>query len=88
MKDEDPKASIIRRLARIEGQLRGLSRMVSDERPCNEVIAQIQAVKAGVSKVGLLIIEQKLDSCLKDNSNALAPQLESLRNLIIKLSGG
>ena len=48
----DIKTSCLKRLSRIEGQVRGLSRMVEDDRYCIDVVTQISAVRAAVNPPG------------------------------------
>ncbi len=52
------------RLARIEGQVRGLSKMIDDHRPCDEVLTQVMAVRAALEKIAAAIVSSSLDSCL------------------------
>ncbi|HJQ13917.1 MAG TPA: metal-sensitive transcriptional regulator [Anaerolineales bacterium] len=54
----------IRRLKNIEGHLRGVIRMVEEDTYCIDVIRQIQAVEAALSKVSTKILEDHLNSCV------------------------
>jgi DNA-binding FrmR family transcriptional regulator len=54
----------VRRLKSIEGHVRGIERMVSEDAYCIDVIRQIQAVQAALNKVNSLILENHLNSCL------------------------
>jgi DNA-binding FrmR family transcriptional regulator len=54
----------IRRLKTIEGHLRGVIRMVEEDSYCIDVIRQIQAVEAALSKVSSKILEEHLNSCV------------------------
>lgn len=54
----------IQRLRSIEGHIRGIKRMVEDDKYCIDVIRQIQAVQAALNKVNTLILEGHLNSCL------------------------
>ena len=60
------KKSILERLHRIEGQLRGVSKMIEEERPCEEVMLQLAAVKAAVVQAAMKILESQLSYCLKN----------------------
>jgi DNA-binding FrmR family transcriptional regulator len=53
-----------RRLKNIEGHVRGIERMVDQEAYCIDVIRQIQAVQAALSKVSAMILNDHLHSCL------------------------
>ena len=62
---EDSVARDLRdRLARIEGQVRGLSKMIDDCRPCDEVLVQIMAVRAALEKIAAAVVSNSIDSCL------------------------
>jgi DNA-binding FrmR family transcriptional regulator len=54
------------RLARIEGQVRGLVRMVDDDRYCIDVITQIQAVRAALARVERLVLQDHVGHCVAD----------------------
>jgi CsoR family transcriptional regulator, copper-sensing transcriptional repressor len=54
----------LKRLKTIEGHLRGIQRMVDEEVYCVDVIRQIQAVQAALSKVSTLILDEHLNSCV------------------------
>jgi len=50
------KDALLKRLNRIEGQVRGISRMVEDDRYCVDVVTQIGAVQAAIDKVALNLV--------------------------------
>lgn len=56
---------VARRLARIEGQVRGLSQMVVDERYCLDVVAQVRAARAALAKVEQAVLADHLGSCVE-----------------------
>lgn len=57
--------SILNRLKRIEGQVRGIARMVEEERYCIDVMNQMQAVKAALAKVEEEILKGHAASCVE-----------------------
>ncbi|MCL2486965.1 MAG: metal-sensitive transcriptional regulator [Oscillospiraceae bacterium] len=57
-------AAIINRLKRIEGQVRGLIKMVEDDKNCDEILIQIGSVKSALHKTGQAILEGHLHSCV------------------------
>ena len=59
------KKQVQNRLKRIEGQVRGLQKMVDEERYCIDVITQTSAVKQGLSNVEDLLLENHLDHCVQ-----------------------
>lgn len=61
-KDTKPKA--LKRLARIEGQVRGVARMIDDDRYCIDVVRQIQAIRAALSSLEKLALDDHLETCV------------------------
>jgi len=59
------KASVLKRLQRIEGQVRGLSRMVEDDRYCIDVVTQIAAAKAALRRVEEEILRDHVAHCVE-----------------------
>lgn len=60
------KANLLTRLRRIEGQVRGLQRMVEDEKYCIDILTQISSVMAATQKVGLIILDDHIHGCVRD----------------------
>ena len=58
------KDQLLDRLARIEGQVRGISRMVEDDRYCIDVLTQINAIQAALDKVALGLLDGHARHCL------------------------
>ena len=61
--DKD-KAKVVRRLKLLEGQVRGLQKMVENDTYCIDVITQTSAVKQGLSNVEDILLENHLDHCV------------------------
>jgi CsoR family transcriptional regulator, copper-sensing transcriptional repressor len=55
---------ITNRLKRVEGQVRGLQRMVEEQRECDAILTQLMAVRAALDKVGLLIADNYVQECV------------------------
>jgi len=60
------KGKVIRRLKLIEGQIRGLQKMVEGDTYCIDVITQTSAVKQGLSNIEDLLLENHLGGCILD----------------------
>jgi DNA-binding FrmR family transcriptional regulator len=58
------KQQLLDRLARIEGQVRGVAKMVEEDRYCIDVVTQINAVRAALDKVGLGLLDGHVRHCL------------------------
>ena len=57
----------LKRLARIEGQIKGIQRMVQEGRYCIDIINQITAVKKALEQVGLVVMRRHIDSCVSES---------------------
>lgn len=62
--DEKNKIKVVHRLKLIEGQIRGLQKMVESDTYCIDVITQTSAVKQGLSNVEDMLLENHLDHCV------------------------
>lgn len=63
--DRADKPKLLNRLNRIEGQVRGVARMVDEDRYCIDILTQIQAVRAALSKVETEILKEHLGHCIE-----------------------
>jgi DNA-binding FrmR family transcriptional regulator len=70
---------LLDRLKRIEGQVRGLQRMVAGQRDCSEIIMQLLAARSALEQVGVQLLDQQLQYCLPGDEEALEPLRRSLR---------
>ncbi len=62
--DENNKAKVVRRLKLLEGQVRGLQKMIENDTYCIDVITQTSAVKQGLSNVEDMLLENHLSHCV------------------------
>lgn len=78
------KATVKTRLARVEGQVRGLVQMVEQDRYCLDLVAQLRAAKSALAKVEQLVLTDHLGSCVKAAiaSGDPAKQREKVAELI------
>ncbi|MGE5274625.1 MAG: metal-sensing transcriptional repressor [Verrucomicrobiota bacterium] len=58
------KDTLVKRLHRIEGQVRGIEKMVEDERYCIDILTQISAVSTALESVALRLLEQHVGHCV------------------------
>lgn len=56
--------AVTNRLKRIEGQVRGLIKMIQEDKPCEEILIQIGSTKAALHKTGQVILEGHLHHCV------------------------
>ena len=75
------------RLRRIEGQLRGVCRMMEDGQDCKDVITQLSAVRSGIERAIGIVVSQNLIECVRENEQG-AEQMNELIgeavNLLVK----
>lgn len=65
MSDHKDKSKLLNRLSRVEGQVRGITRMVEDDRYCIDILTQVQAVRAALARVETEILKDHLDHCIE-----------------------
>jgi len=65
IRNEELKRNLLKRLARIEGQVRGISRMVSEDIYCDDIINQITAVQSALGAVKKILLENHIRSCVR-----------------------
>lgn len=63
-RSNEEKQSVINRLKRIEGQVRGIQRMVEEDRYCVDILVQISAINAALKKVGYSVTERHMKHCI------------------------
>ncbi|HLA82954.1 MAG TPA: metal-sensitive transcriptional regulator [Thermoleophilia bacterium] len=73
--------ALLNRLRRIEGQIRGIHRMLAEDRVCEDVVTQLMAARSSLDQVGLLIIDRHIDRCLVGDSDP-AQALENLQQAL------
>lgn len=68
--NDTARTDILSRLGRIEGQARGIRRMVEEGRPCDEVVIQLAALKAAVAQAGIAVASSHLLDCVSRTDGA------------------
>ncbi len=76
-------AALDRRLARIEGQVAGLRRMLADDQYCLEILTQLSATKSALEQVGVEIVTRHVDRCIVgtdccDNGESPHPKAQTM----------
>ena len=81
---DDIKASVQKRLGRIEGQVRGLSKMVEEDRYCIDIVTQISAVRAALRRVEEEVLRDHVAHCVEHaiTSGNKADQREKIAELM------
>ena|SRR6185295_1306927 len=73
---------ITNRLRRIEGQARGIQKMLEEGRECEDMLTQTMAIRSAVDQVGARIMEYHLDRCLLEGFECDEERMESLREAL------
>ncbi len=72
----DDKAKVISRLKRVEGQVRGIQRMVEDDTYCIDVLTQVSAVTKALQSVAVLLLDDHLGHCVLEAAERGGPEAE------------
>jgi len=85
---ETRKESTLRRLRRIEGQTRGVSRMIEEDRYCIDILTQVKAIRAALKKVENEVLSDHADHCIHQavTSGSKKQQSEKFHELITLLT--
>lgn len=62
--DDTTTHDVLDRLARIEGQVRGVSKMIEEHRRCDQILMQVMAARAALEKVAAAVVTANIDECL------------------------
>ena len=83
MDEKDMKKDIVVRLRRIEGQVKGIEKMIEAEACCRDVLVQVAAIRAAINKVGGLVLENYAKSCMLKDGNAEDEDIEKLVSTLL-----
>lgn len=65
-RDEEAKTAYLNRLRRIEGQIRGLEKMIDSDKYCIDILTQVSAATKALESFALALLDDHLGSCVKD----------------------
>ncbi|MCR8969889.1 metal-sensitive transcriptional regulator [Facklamia sp. 7083-14-GEN3] len=85
-KDKDKK-NLLNRLKRAEGQLRGVQKMLEEDRDCMDIVTQLTAIRSSVDRIMGIVMVENLKECLTSNngdSEIQNQRLEQAVSMIIK----
>jgi len=86
MRPADSKQAVLMRLRRIEGQIRGLQRMVEEGISCSEILTQVAAVTSATKKVSMAIVQGYMEECLANTAGGAEGRQENLKEFHKALS--
>jgi DNA-binding FrmR family transcriptional regulator len=76
------KEQLLNRLARVEGQVRGVEHMVEEDRYCIDVITQISAIQAALEKIALALLDGHVRVCMASDGGAPADPDDRIEELM------
>jgi len=79
------KDQLLTRLARVEGQVGGVKRMVEEERYCIDVLTQIEAAQAALNKIALGLVDDHVRNCMRGGKGASEEQVQELMGAVGRL---
>ncbi len=80
MSNETQRKEVLMRLKRIEGQVRGIQRMIEGGLPCRDILAQVAAATAATKKVGAAIVQSYMEECLNKAGGSRGKRGETVRD--------
>jgi DNA-binding FrmR family transcriptional regulator len=80
----EAREDVLVRLRRIEGQVRGVQRMVEEERSCREIVNQLAAVKAAIASLNGVVVECYARDCLGDAEVPRDETVAELMDVVLK----
>ncbi|GAA1989806.1 metal-sensitive transcriptional regulator [Microbacterium pumilum] len=69
----DDKEALLKRLRRVEGQVRGIARMIEEDKYCIDVLTQVSAAKSALESVALALLEDHLTHCVAEATASGGP---------------
>lgn len=78
---------MINRMKRIEGQVRGLLKMMEDEKECRDVITQMSAVRTAIDRTAALVVSKNLEKCIREekkNGESSEDLIKEAVNLLVR----
>jgi CsoR family transcriptional regulator, copper-sensing transcriptional repressor len=86
---DESKRDVLQRLKRIEGQARGLQKMIEEGRECEDVVIQLAAIKSAIDRVSLSIVGTHMIECITTEmkeSGDCQKVVEKMKDMFMKLS--
>ena len=70
VRKQDEKKQIISRLNRLEGQIKGVKKMIEEDRYCNDVLIQLSAIDKAIKSLANLVLDSHMHTCLIERVNS------------------
>jgi len=85
IRDAEVKADLLRRLRRIEGQARGVARMIEEGRDCQEVLQQLAAIRAAAYQASLRLMRSFAVECIQASDSSPEETVEALIRVLSRI---
>ncbi|MHB1376923.1 MAG: metal-sensitive transcriptional regulator [Candidatus Humimicrobiaceae bacterium] len=69
-KKMETREDVLKRLRRIEGQVKGIQKMIAEDKYCVDILTQVAAVRAAINKVGSILLEKHSIKCIEDATSS------------------
>ena len=73
---------ILRRLRRIEGQIRGVQKMIAGDRDCESIVTQLAAIRSAIDSSGALVLNNYMKICFRRSQGSERDALDSLARVV------
>lgn len=83
MSDKD---SVILRLKKVEGQIKGIQKMVEEGKYCGDILIQISAARSALNNVSGIILENYLKNCMSQGQSTSTEEIEKLIDVMLKFT--
>lgn len=80
--DPDDEKRLLDRLSRVEGQIRGLRKMLEEHRACEDVLTQLLAARSGLEQAGLMVLDRHLEECVLATADLQQDTVRQLREAL------
>ena len=82
------KQSLLKRMNRVEGQVRGVAKMIEEDRYCVDIMTQVSAIKSALDAVAMQLLEDHTQGCVRDaiQSGGGEPAIKELMQIFAKLA--
>jgi len=79
---------LIKRLKKIEGQIRGIQSMIEDHKYCVDILIQIAAARSALNKVGMIVLEEHIRGCVAEalETSAKDKKITELVDVVLKFT--
>lgn len=89
MSEHEHFDDVITRLSKIEGHIRGIKKMLEEEKPCEQILMQMSAVKSALNKATKILLEDHYDHCIvaQNKDDALNTELIEFKKILESFMG-